>query len=113
MTVDKSDGQDLPIHRLIVAFVTNYFRRQVIGCSAQRPRLVGDSFRKAEISDFEMTMSIEKKVFRLQVPIYDIFRVQILEREGNFSGIEFGNRVGEALSETAYISWVMKHKRSG
>lgn len=42
-------------------------------------------------------MAVEQQVLRLQVAVDDVVRVQIVEGEGDFGGIELGDGVGEAL----------------
>jgi hypothetical protein len=43
-------------------------------------------------------MSVQEQVFRLQVAIDNIVRVQVIEGQRDLSRIEFGDGVGEALS---------------
>ena len=46
-------------------------------------------------------MSVKEQIFRLQVSINDIERMQIIQCEGNLCGIEFGNWVGEPLEHVS------------
>ena len=42
-------------------------------------------------------MSIEKKIFRLEIAVDDVHRVQVIEGENNFCGVELCNWVRESL----------------
>ena len=42
-------------------------------------------------------MAIKEQILWLEVPVNDVSRVKVLEGEGHFSSIEFGNGIGEAL----------------
>lgn len=42
-------------------------------------------------------MSIEQQILRLEIAVYDVVRVQIVQRERDFGGIELGDRVRESL----------------
>ncbi len=44
-----------------------------------------------------MAVAIEKQIFGLQITIDDVMRMQIVESECDFCGVELGNGVGEAL----------------
>lgn len=48
-----------------------------------------------------MPMSIEEEIFRLQITVNDVLRVQILESKGDFGCVEFGDRVWEALVQVS------------
>lgn len=55
-----------------------------------------------------MAVSIKKQILGLQVSVDDVQRMQIIQRERNLGGVEFGDGVGEPL-EDVQIS--MKRKR--
>jgi hypothetical protein len=42
-------------------------------------------------------MAVQQQVLGLQVAVDDVVRVQIIEGEGDFGGVELGDRIGEAL----------------
>lgn len=42
-------------------------------------------------------MPVEEQVFGFQVSVYDVLFVEVFESKGNLCGVEFGNRIGEAL----------------
>ena len=44
-----------------------------------------------------MAVAVKEQVLRLQVAVDDVVRVQIIKREGDFGGIELGDRIREAL----------------
>jgi hypothetical protein len=87
----------LPVHRLVVALRRNYFRRQVVGRAAQRPCDVRDLLGEPEVGDLEMAVAVEQQIFRLQVAVDDVVRVQVVQRERDLGGVELCDGVGEAL----------------
>ena len=87
----------IPIYALVVPFAAHYFRRKVIRRAAKRPCDVGNLFRKPKISNLEVAVSIEQQVLRLQISVDDVHAMEIVKRECNFSGVELGDRVWEAL----------------
>lgn len=44
-----------------------------------------------------MAVAVKKKVFRLQISVNDIPRVQVLQGQRDLSSVKFGNGVREAL----------------
>ena len=80
-------------------FAENDFWCQVLGCSAQRPRPAFDSFGESEVCDlptsgdvsalqcsalkaatyFEITLTVDQKVFGLQVPVDEVQVVKIFK----------------------------------
>jgi hypothetical protein len=68
----------LPIDRLVVPFVGDDLRRQVVWSSAQSPRLVRHTLRESEICYFQMAVAGEQEILWLQVTVYDLLGMQVL-----------------------------------
>ena len=47
-----------------------------------------------------MTVSVQQQVLGLEITVDDLLLVKVLECEGDFRGIEFGDGVGEPLHES-------------
>lgn len=94
------DGLHLPVDGLVVPLRRHDFGREVVWRSAQRPCDVGHLFGKAEVGDLEMAVAVEEQIFRLQVPVDDIVRVQIVEGERDFRRVELCDRIRKALPES-------------
>lgn len=54
-------------------------------------------FRKPEIRNLDMSIRPEQQVFRLEISVDDIEGVEVVDSEGDFCGVEFGNGVWESL----------------
>ena len=92
------EGGDVPVHRLVVALGRDYFWREVVGRAAKRPCDVGHLLCEAKVCDFEVSVSVQQQILRLQVAVDDVVRVQIVERKRDFGGVELGDGVGKALA---------------
>jgi len=44
-----------------------------------------------------MAVSVKQQIFGLQIAVNDVHAMEIVKRECNFSGVEFGDRIWEAL----------------
>lgn len=44
-----------------------------------------------------MPVSVKKQVLGFQISVYDLLRMQILERKGDFRSIEFGDWIRKSL----------------
>ena len=88
---------DIPVNRFVVSFGCDHFWRKIIRSSAERPSDIGNIFRKSEIGDLDVTMSVQEQILRLQISVDDILLVKILEGQRHFGGVELGDGVGEAL----------------
>jgi hypothetical protein len=93
----RVEGQSLPVNRLVVAFRGDDFGGQVVGRAAERPCDVGHLFGETKVGNLEVTMAVEQQVLGLQVAVDDVVRVQVVEGEGDLSGVELCDGVGEAL----------------
>ncbi len=69
----------------------------VIRCTTQRPRDIRYVFGETKICHFDVAIGTKQEVFRLQITVNDVERVQVVESEGNLGGVEFGNGVRESL----------------
>lgn len=70
---------------------------QVIWSTTKSPSNIRDMFSKAKVSDTNVATSIQQQVFRLEIPINDVFGVQIFDCQNHLSCIKFGNVIREAL----------------
>jgi len=46
-----------------------------------------------------MTVPIQKQIFRFQIAVDDVVRVEIIEGKRDLGGVEFRDRVRKALSQ--------------
>ena len=88
----------VPVYTLVVTFAANNFWSEVIGCAAQRPCDIWDFFCESEICDLQMSVSVQEQILGLQVTVNYVARVQIVESQGHFSGVELCDWVREPLS---------------
>jgi hypothetical protein len=71
--------------------------RKVIGSATQRPGCCGTWLGETKICHLDVSIEIEKYIFRLQVSIDDVFFVEEFESKRHFGRIELGHTVREAL----------------
>jgi len=76
----------------------------IIRRSTQRPRDIRNEFRKPKVGHFHVSISAEEQVFGLQVTVDDVEGMKVVERQGDFCGVEFSDRVREALWRRQGIS---------
>jgi len=57
---------------------------------------VGEFFCESKVGDLEMTFSVEQQIFRLQISVYNVFGVQVLEGADDFGRVKRGRFRGEA-----------------
>ncbi len=93
----KAFIENIPVNGLVIALVRDDFWGKVVGCAAKRPCLVWDALCKAEISDLEVPVMIQKQVLGLQVAVDNVAGVQILQCQSDLRCIELGDRVRETL----------------
>lgn len=55
--------------------------------------------RKAKVSDLNMTVIGKEDVFWLQVAVYDLVSVEVVESHSHFGGIELRHWIREPLQE--------------
>lgn len=96
-SINLENRNHSPVHRLVVAFVRDYLRSQIIRCTTQRPRLVWHSLCEAKVGDFEMSMPVQQQILRFQIAVYNVFGMQVFQRQRGFGSVEFGDRIGETL----------------
>ena len=92
--------QNLPIHTLVVPFTAHNLRRKIVWSTAKCPRNIRDFLREAKVRDLEMSMPVQQEILGFEIPVDDVHAVQIIQREGDFGGIEFGYGIREALSRS-------------
>jgi hypothetical protein len=90
----------LPIDRLVVTFGGHHFWSQIVWCATKSPGDIWDLLRKTEIGNLDMAVSVEQQIFGLKVAIYDVLTMKILQRQRDFSGVEFGDRIWESLPKS-------------
>lgn len=79
-----------PVHRLTVALVLQDLGRQVLGRPAEGEGAILDCLGEAEVCQFEVSVSGDEDVLRLQVAVDDVPRVQVLEDGDDVCGVEAG-----------------------
>ena len=79
------------------AHCVTYLGRKVVGGTTQRPHGRLTLLRETEVCDLDVPIEVEQNVFGLQVTVDDILVVEVIQGEGDFGGVEFRDRVGEAL----------------
>lgn len=50
-----------------------------------------------KVRDFDVAIRAQQQVFRLEIPVDDVQRVEVVQSEGYLCGVELGYGVGEAL----------------
>jgi hypothetical protein len=89
---------NLPIDTLVVAFGANNLGSEVIGSTTKSPGNVRNLLGKSKISNLEMPMSVQEQVLGLEIAVDDVHAVEVVQGQCDLCSIEFGYRVGEALS---------------
>jgi hypothetical protein len=63
--------------------IHQYFRGQILGCSAESKCSALSDFSKSKVCEFKVPVSGYQDILRLEVPVDDILAVQIL-KDGNY-----------------------------
>lgn len=87
----------IPVNRLIISLGGDHLGRQVVWCSAQRPRNVGHFLGEPEIGNLQMTMAVQQQILRFEITVDNLMSVQILQGQRDFGGIKLGHGIGEPL----------------
>lgn len=94
----ENSSRFLPVNRLVVALRGDDFWSEVVRRAAKRPGDIWHIFGEAKISDLDMTMTIEEKIFGLEISVDDVLSVEVFQCKGNLCGVEFSDWVREALN---------------
>ena len=89
---------NLPIDTFVVALGADNLRSEIIGRATQSPGNVRNLLGKPKIGNLEMPMSVQEQILWLEIAVDDVHAVKIVQCQCDLCGIEFGYRVGEALS---------------
>jgi hypothetical protein len=69
---------------------------------------------ETKVGHFDVSIGSEQQVLRLEVAVDDVERVEVVEGEGDLGGIEFGDRVGEALGlserSQSRLTWLLRRR---
>lgn len=68
--------------------VLQYLRSQVFWRAAEGESPAVDSFGKAEVSEFEISIAADQYVLWFEIAVDDVFAVQILEGEQHLRCVE-------------------------
>lgn len=79
--------------------MSTHLRRKVIRSPAERPHRRRAILREPKISNLDVPIEIEENIFRLEVAIDDIQRMEVVERERDFCRVELGYGIWKALWE--------------
>ena len=60
----------------------------VLGCATNRVGALGHDLRETIVNQLEEAIVTDHDIFRLQVTIYDIAAMQVLENAGNLGAVE-------------------------
>lgn len=77
-----------PVDGLSVALVHEHLRSQILRSSAEGVRPPVSVFSEAEVGEPEVADVVDEQVFRLQVSVNNVFRVQVFKHEYNLSSIK-------------------------
>jgi len=91
------DAQGPPVDGFSVALVQQDLRRDVLRRAANRERALRDDLREAEIDQLKIPVVSDHDVLRLQVPVADVLRVQVLEDADDLRAVELGLLEAELL----------------
>ena len=90
-------GSVLPVDRLVVTFRGHDLGSEIIWGTAERPSDIRNLLGETKIGDLEMAVPVEKQVLGLQVAVDDVQRVQVVQGQGDFCGVELGDGVWKTL----------------
>ena len=68
--------------------------RQVLGCATERLGLPVPGYahlRQAKVRQLDVPGTVDEDILRLQVPIQNIHRVKVLERQENVRSVKLGS----------------------
>lgn len=85
-----------PVDIFVVPFRLNDFRCKVLWRPTESHGFFGDNLSKTEVSDFDVTLFVDKQVFRFKVTIGHFHAVKVLERHCNFCCKKKGHVVGKS-----------------
>lgn len=87
-----------PVHGEGVAALDQDLGSQVVGGSAERERLriSFEHLRQPEVGQANVPVLVHQDIFRLQIAVDDVFRVQVAQGHGDLNGIEAGALLREA-----------------
>eukprot|EP00754_Rhynchopus_humris_P019492 Rhum_TRINITY_DN14643_c10_g1::Rhum_TRINITY_DN14643_c10_g1_i1::g.107433::m.107433 len=109
----QKDAQRPPVHRLSVASRrVQELGSQVLGGAAEGGGLllaVDARLRKAEVGDAAVALPVEHAVLRLQVPVDDVQRVQVPQRQPDLRRVE----LRPALRERPHLRQVVEQLAAG
>jgi len=94
-----------PVDRLAVTLGQYHFRRQVLRCTAQRPRAGVHHLAEAEVGHPNVAGILDHDILRLQVAIYQAAMVQILQGQCHLGGVE----LRQSLVESPHPPKVREH----
>jgi len=75
-----------------------YLWRQIIRRPTQRPRRRFAGFGETKISNPDVSIGVEKNIFWFKISIYNVFIMQMVQRECNLCCIEFRDRIWKTLN---------------
>lgn len=62
---------------------------EIVGCTAERPCRRRTVLREAEICHFDVPVRVEQNIFGLEVAVYDVLGMQVIECQRYLGGVEF------------------------
>lgn len=92
--------QSVPINTLVVPLTLHNLWRQIIRRTAKRPRNVRHILGKPKVGDFDVSVRSEEDVFRLEVAVDDVERMEVVDRKRDFGRVELCDGVGESLANS-------------
>lgn len=94
----SQNAEGPPVHGEGVAALDQDLGSQVVGGSAERERLriSFEHLRQPEVGQANVPVLVHQNIFRLQIAVDDVFRVQVAQGHGDLNGIEAGALLREA-----------------
>ena len=83
----------------------NDFGGKVVWCTAEGPGGDFTCFCETEVGNFDVAVDIEEDVFGLQVTIYYVQTMQIVERQRYLCSVEFRYWIWKPLGKTKDLRW--------
>ena len=91
----REDTEGPPIDGLSVAFIEEHFGGEILGSSAEGVSAGLAVLGEAEVRQLEVAFGVDEDVFRLQVTVDNVQRVQVLKHECHLSRVEPVTRMAD------------------
>ena len=95
--LEKQDAQRPPVHRMVVSHTHDDLWSEVLGRAAKHESSVLNLLGKSKVRNSHVTVGSNQQVFRFDITISNLHRVQVLECSNDLRHIEQCNIVREQV----------------